>query len=73
MSASPIVLERVFTRKEAARQLGVSTSTLKRIIAEGRIGQFKTGKRKTVLSEKHIADYLKSVEQPATLLEAEQD
>lgn len=75
MSTAAMASEKIYTRAEAAQKLGISTSTLKRIISEKRIGQFRTGKRKTHISERHINEYLRSVEQPANLssLDTEQE
>jgi excisionase family DNA binding protein len=64
MSANAFDL--VFTRRQAARHLGISLSTLKRLISEERLAYYRTGKRKTVISYRHIKDYLESVERPVS-------
>lgn len=56
------MLPTLYTLKQTAETLRMSTRTLERIKAEGRIGHYKRpGQRGAILfSEQHINDYLKS-------------
>jgi excisionase family DNA binding protein len=54
----------MLSEKQAAERLGISRITLLRARKAGRIGYFKIGSR-VVYSERHLTDFLASVEQKA--------
>jgi excisionase family DNA binding protein len=55
---------RNFSAKETCLRIGVSRPTLSRLVASRQIGCFRVGIR-ILFSEKHITDFLSSVERPA--------
>jgi excisionase family DNA binding protein len=61
--------ERRFTRQETAKLLRVSIATLNRISRSGKISKYRVGAGRVLFGEHHIADYLKSSEEPACILE----
>ena len=46
-----------YSRKEAAKKLGVSVVTIDRLLANRNIAHFRVGKR-VLFTDKHIEDYI---------------
>jgi excisionase family DNA binding protein len=55
--------EKLLTIKEARKRLGLSRQTFYRLREAGKLKYYQVG-RAVRISEKHIADYLESIEQP---------
>jgi excisionase family DNA binding protein len=61
----------LLTRKQTARQLGISDATLSRLMAAGAISFYKVGWR-TLFDEAQIEAYLASVRRPSRVEMREQ-
>ncbi len=59
-------MPKLLTRKEAVERLGVSDSTLTRLMAAGAISFYKIGSR-TLFDEAQISAYLESVQRPSRM------
>jgi excisionase family DNA binding protein len=58
--------DKLLSARDTAAQLGISRATLSRLVTRGKIGHYRIGDR-ILFSEKHISNYLASVEHPARL------